>query len=41
MGICPSADGQTELQISEANAGAKTAECTACPDLSVSASQLT
>ena len=30
---------QSELKISEANAGAKTAECTACPDLSGSASQ--
>jgi hypothetical protein len=39
MGICPSADGQTELKISEANAGAKTAKSTACPDLSGSASQ--
>jgi len=28
MGICPSADGQSELQISEANAGAKPPECT-------------
>jgi len=33
MGICPSADGQSELKISEANAaclrqaGAKTAKC--------------
>jgi len=30
---------QGELKISEANAGAKTADCTACPDLSGSASQ--
>jgi len=29
MGIrCPSADGQSELKISEANAGAKLPECT-------------
>jgi hypothetical protein len=28
MDICPSADGQGELKISEANAGAKTAKCT-------------
>jgi len=29
MGIgCPSADGQSELKISEANAGAKPAKCT-------------
>jgi len=27
MGICPSADGQSELKISEANAGAKLPEC--------------
>jgi len=30
---------QRELKISEANAGAKLPECTACPDLSGSASQ--
>jgi len=30
---------QSELKISEANAGAKPPECTACPDLSGSASQ--
>jgi len=36
---CPSADGQGELQISAANAGAKPPNCTACPDLSGSASQ--
>jgi len=30
---------QSELKISEANAGAKPAKCTACPDLSGSASQ--
>jgi len=30
---------QGELKISEANAGAKTAKCTACPELSGSASQ--
>jgi len=28
MGFCPSADGQSELKISEANAGAKLPECT-------------
>jgi hypothetical protein len=36
---CPSADGQSELQISEANAGATPAKCTADPDLSGSARQ--
>jgi hypothetical protein len=30
---------QSELKISEANAGAKLSECTACPDVSGSASQ--
>jgi len=30
---------QSELQISEANAGAKLPECTACPALAGSASQ--
>jgi hypothetical protein len=33
------AQRQGKLKISEANAGAKLPECTACPDLSGSASQ--
>jgi len=34
MGNCPSAGGQSESKISEANTGANPAKCTACPELS-------
>jgi hypothetical protein len=38
-GVFAVVERQSESKISAANAGAKTAECTACPDLSGSASQ--